>query len=57
MLRWGEGVDFAAPVGEFAAGDLIVDFLRDIIDHTARLAGDSVAVIDEILCTEGLDGE
>ncbi len=35
VLFWGEGVDFAAPVLEFACGDFAVDFERDVVDHVA----------------------
>ncbi len=35
VLFGGEGVDLAAPVGEFAAGDFAVDFEWDVVDHVA----------------------
>ena len=57
MLLWGEGVDFAAPESELAASDLLVDFQRNIIDHTSGLTAYLVAVFHEVFCAESLNCE
>ena len=57
VLLRGEGVDLAAPVGELAARNFLIDYQRDVVHHLSRFAADSVAVFHKILCTERLDGE
>ena len=57
MLFWSEGIDLTSPVGKLACCNLPVDLKRDIVHHAARLTGNGVAMLDEILGAESLDGE
>ena len=57
MLFWSESVDLASPVGQLACCDLLIDLERNVMHHTARLTGNGVAMLDEILGAESLDGE
>ena len=57
VLLRGEGVYLATPEGKFAAGNLTVNFQRNVIYHAAWLAAYLVAVFNKILGTECLNGE
>ena len=55
MLFWSEGIDFTAPVCEFAGSYFLVDFERNIVDHLAWLATYLVTVLYKIFGAECLD--
>ena len=57
VLLRGESVDLAAPVGELAARNFLIDYQRDVVHHLSRFAADPVAVFHKIFCTECLDSE
>ena len=56
MLLRRKGVDGAAPVCELAAGDFLIDFAGNVMDHFAGLAR-QVAMLHELARAERLDGE
>ena len=56
-VRGGEDVAFTSPECEFAAGDFLIDFERDIVDHRAWFAAYSVTVVHKIFRAECLDCE
>ena len=57
MLLRSESIDFAAPVSELAAGNFLIDFQRNVIDHLAWLTAYFLCVFSQISCTESLDCE
>ena len=57
VLLRGEGVDFAAPVGELAARNFLIDFQRDVVHHLSRFAADPVAVFHKIFCRKCLNSK
>ena len=50
----GEGIDLTTPESELAASHLLIDLEWNIVHHASCLATHSLAVLNEILRTEGL---
>ena len=55
MLGGSERIDLHAPVCQFPAGHLVVDFGRDAAEHPPGFPGDGGPVVGQIPCAQCLD--